>query len=104
MSTGLHLLELDASGARVNQAAAAYAWVTGGAEPLVAVTGKVSFARLQGDVLRPLAGDMFTGRLVPSADGRVFLASTEMAAPVDPMTPAGLKFTIIEATCAASSE
>jgi hypothetical protein len=160
----LHLLELDASGARVNQAIApmsdvrcprvsvdptgnylsfqtgttdngplsivrfannaltevatlpsapahtSYAWVSGGDEPLVSILEssdgdrRVSFARLKAGALVPLAGDTFSGEVVPSADGRIFLVSSGWAEPVDPSTPAGKNFTIVEVACGAASE
>jgi hypothetical protein len=70
-----------------------YGWALGGDVPLVSAYSQmgVRFAEWRGTELLPLEGD-FTGRLVPSADGRVFVANASREAPV-----------IVEVSCAPSA-
>jgi hypothetical protein len=87
-----------------------YRWVAGGEEPLVAVndnTGpgdrRVSFARLRDGALLPLSGAPFSGELVPSADGRLFVASFE-ASDADSAAPFEHLVTIVEVACSGANQ
>ncbi len=59
--------------------------------------------KVKAGALLPLGGDSFSGTLVPSADGRIFLASSETTEPVAPSPFSGLKLTIVEVACGAAS-
>lgn len=67
-----------------------YGWALGGDVPLVSARSQtgVRFAEWRGTELLPLEGD-FTGRLIPSADGRLFVADASREDPV-----------IVEVSCA----
>jgi len=85
-----------------------FIWLLGGNQPLIGVFDfsnpdrRVSFARLKAGGLVPLAGAMFAGTPVPSADGRIFLVSHESVAAVGPATSDETKFTITEVICGAA--
>jgi hypothetical protein len=92
----------DATLLAVGAVPVGHSWVIGGAEPLLATSpsgGKISFARLHGGVVEQLAGT-FEGSLVPSADGRIFLANQKWNDAIPPDT----ELTVIEVACGASHE
>jgi hypothetical protein len=81
------------------EAGSAYTWVAPGREPLVAITRQtsVSFARLRGGALVPLAGEFSRGTLVPSADDRIFLSRQDINFDV---VPAETTASVVEIACA----
>jgi len=81
-----------------------YRWLVGGDEPLLGVTdmnGALSFARVRQGTVLPLSGGVSDGTVIPSADGRVFVASRTDD---ESTTPSGSNFTIIELACGAATE
>jgi len=81
-----------------------YRWLVGGDEPLLGVTGMngaLSFARVRQGAVLPLSGGVSDGTVIPSADGRVFVASRTDD---ESTTPSGSNFTIIELACGAATE
>jgi hypothetical protein len=78
-------------------------WLVGGVEPLIATDpsgGEISFSRLRGQAIDQLAGK-FEGSVVPSADGRIFLASQKSD---DSTTPANTELTVVEVACGPTHE
>ncbi|WP_437814607.1 hypothetical protein [Sorangium sp. So ce1078] len=62
-----------------SDAGRAYAWVAGGASPLVQIRNASgsTFARWKDETWIPLTGGPFPGDRIPSSDGRVFLGQRE---------------------------